>query len=346
MRLRTAPGRCVPIGLTILIALGVAAACRDAGSARTLRDERTKMGTRFEIQIVSDDVPAGRAAIEAAYAEIDRVEQLLSEWRETSEISEVNREAGSRAVAVGPDLYAVLERAAAISEMTDGAFDVTFAACGGRWSIRERRIPADREIADCLAHVDFRRVELDPLAGTVYLPDEAMRIGISGIGKGYGVDRAAAVLEAHGVTDYIVDGGGDIRLAGANVDRPWVVGIADPRRHGQLYATVHPERGAIVTSGDYERYFEQDGVRYHHILDPETGRPARRSVAVTVIAPEATDADALATGLFVLGPERGMQVVESTPGVEALIFGPDLAIHRSSGFPEIRLNEAAGPGSR
>jgi thiamine biosynthesis lipoprotein len=337
--------RVLSIAFALLTLIGCSVGGRDDGSPRTLRDERLKMGTRFEIQVVAADVAAGRAAIEAAYREIDRVERLLSEWRETSEISEVNRRAGQDAVRVGPDLFAVVERAIQIAEITDGAFDVTFAACGGIWSVRERKVPTDLQIDRCLVHVDFRRLAMDPEASTIFLPIEAMRIGIAGIGKGYGVDRAAEVLEAHGVTDFIVDGGGDLRLAGRNVGRPWIVGIADPRRPGQLHATLEPGRGAVVTSGDYQRYFEKDGVRYHHILDPATGRPARGSVAVTVVAATATDADALATGLFVLGPERGIEVVEGLPGVEALIFGPDLAVHRSSGFPEILLTEAPGPDS-
>ena len=345
MLFRPTPLRILSVALAMLSVAGCTPGSREDGAARIVRDERLKMGTRFEIQVVTGDPSAGRAAIEAAYQEIDRVEELLSEWRETSEISEVNRRGGQGAVAVGPELFSVVERAAGISEITDGAFDVTFAACGGAWSVRKQRIPTDAEIDACLVHVGFRRLELDPAASTIHLPTEAMRIGIAGIGKGFGVDRAAEVLEAHGVRDYIVDGGGDIRVAGRNVDRPWVVGIADPRREGQLHATLEVGRGAIVTSGDYQRYFVKDGVRYHHILDPTTGRPARRSVAVTVVAATATDADALATGLFVLGPERGIEIVESQPDVEALIFGPDLEIHRSSGFPEIRLTEDSKPDS-
>jgi len=340
---RLAPRRILPVAFAILTLAGCGTGTQEAGSPQAIRDERLKMGTRFEIQVVTDDTAAGREAIEAAYDEIDRVEQLLSEWRETSEISEVNRQAGRAAVVVGPDLFTVVERSMGISEITHGAFDVTFAGCGSIWSIRERRIPTDREIERCLVHVDYRRMELDPVGSTIFLPTEPMRIGIAGIGKGYGVDRAAEVLEAHGVDDYIVDGGGDIRLAGSNVDRPWIVGIADPRREGQLHATLEPGRGAIVTSGDYQRYFETDGVRYHHILDPTTGRPARGSVAVTVVASTATDADALATGLFVLGPERAIEAVEQLPEVEALIFGPDLVVLRSSGFPDIRPVEAAAP---
>ena len=321
------------------LALAVLAACAgprpgEAPRQHVLRDARSKMGAPFEIQLVATDEAAGRAAIDAAYDEIDRVEALISEWRESSEISEVNRRAGEAPVGVGPDLLAVLERSIWTSEVTEGAFDVTFAACGRAWSIRERRVATEAEISACLPHIGFRRIELDARRSTVFLPDPAMRIGVAGIGQGYGVDRAVEVLEARGFDSWVVDGAGDVRLSGTNVDRPWSVGIAHPRRRGELFAVVRPGRGAIVTSGDYERYFERDGVVYHHILDPATGRPARRSIAVTVIAPNATDADALSTGLFVLGPERGIEVAEALPGVEALIFGPDLEVRRTSGFPE------------
>ncbi len=307
------------------------------GPGALLRDERLLMGTRFQIQAVTDDEEAGAAAMEAAFTEVARVEALLSAWREASELSAVNRAAGRQPVAVGADLYAVVERSLEVSEWTGGAFDVTFAGCGGLWSFREPRIPSDGEIAACLPRVDFRAVVLDPEASSIFLPRADMRIGLSGIGKGYGVDRAAAVLEARGIHDYIVDGGGDIRLKGRKGDRPWTSGIAHPRRRGELYATLHPHQGAIVSSGDYERTFERAGVRYHHILDPTTGRPARRSAAVTVVAVNAMDADALATGLFVMGPEAGLALVESLPGVEALAFGPELSVHLSSGFPEITV---------
>jgi thiamine biosynthesis lipoprotein len=163
-----------------------------------------------------------------------------------------------------------------------------------------------------------------------------MKIGIAGIGKGFGVDRAAEVLARRGLTDWIVDGGGDIRLSGGRAGEPWQVGIAHPRRHGRLWGRLDLSSGAVVTSGDYESYFERDGVRHHHILDPATGRPSRGTAAVTVLAPDATTADALATGLMVLGPERGLALVESLAGVEALFIASDASVTRSSGFPELR----------
>jgi thiamine biosynthesis lipoprotein len=291
------------------------------------------MGTSFRIQVVAGDESSGNEAIEAAFAEVARVEELLSEWRETSEISEVNRSAGVRPVAVGPELYGVVERSIWASELTEGAFDITFASCGHLWSFRQPRLPGEAEIDGCLLHVGYRQLELDPERSSIHLPRAELRIGIAGIGKGYGVDRAAEVLRDWGFSDFIVDGGGDVRLAGRNLDQPWIVGIAHPRRSGELLARLSLGEGSIVTSGDYQQYFEREGVRYHHIIDPTTGRPARRSIAITVIAPNATDADALATGLFVMGPDRGLALVENLQSVEALMIGPNLEVRASSGFP-------------
>jgi thiamine biosynthesis lipoprotein len=194
-------------------------------------------------------------------------------------------------------------------------------------------VPDDESLAACLPSVGFQKVRLDERASSVFLPDPGMRIGLGGIAKGYGVDRAVEVLLARGFTNVVVDGGGDLRLEGADIDGPWTVNVAHPRRPGEVFETIHLARGAVVTSGDYLRYFERDGVRYHHIIDPATGRPASRSVAVTVIASTAADADALATGLFVLGPERGLAAIAALPGVEALYVAPDLGVHASPGFP-------------
>lgn len=301
------------------------------------RDRRQKMGTHFEIQIRGASAERARAAIDAAFAEIDRVEARLSEWREDSDISELNRMAGRTAVPVGEDLRAVLERSREISRMTDGAFDVTLAACSDLWSFREPvRVAEPAELEACREHVGWRKIEVRRGRSTVRLPDPAMRVGISGIGKGYGVDRAADVLESRGIHDYIVDGGGDIRLAATPGSPPWTVGIANPRRTGELWGSVSAVSGAVVTSGDYEAYFVQDGTRYHHVLDPGTGSPSREASAVTVTAPDAATADALATGLMVLGPERGVALVEQLPGVEALFLVDDREHSRSSGFPTVR----------
>ena len=264
------------------------------------------MGTTFRIEALADDSESGSRAIAAAFREVDRVEGLISSWDSSSQLSQVNRRAGEGPVEVGPELLELVETSLDISRRTRGAFDITFASCGSLWSFREPSIPSERAMRRCRQKIDYRRIELDPAAGTLFLPDEEIEIGVGGIGKGYGVDRAVATLEQHGIHSYIVDGGGDVRVRADGRRRPWRVGIAHPRRPDRLLGQLSVERGAVVSSGDYERYFERDGRRYHHILDPRTARPARKSVAVTVLADRAAEADALSTGLFVLGPKAGI----------------------------------------
>ncbi len=299
---------------------------------------RDAMGTYVRIQVVGLDDAVANDAIEAAYAEIERLEAILSEWRADSEISAINDAAGVAPVAVGPETVAVLRVALDLAERTGGAFDPTFAACGRLWSFRNRVVPSRADLDACRALVDRSAVEIDADddGGTVFLRRPGMRIGIAGVGKGWILDRAADVLRARGLRDFSVDGGGDLVLAGRGPRGRWVLGIADPRRPGTLHGTIEAPDGAVVTSGDYMQAFEKDGVRYHHILDPRTGMPAGRSAAVTVVAPDAATADALATGLFVLGPEAALAWVEATPGVEALVFDGAGAARASSGFPEVR----------
>jgi thiamine biosynthesis lipoprotein len=294
--------------------------------------ERQLMGTLFRIDVIVEDEAEGRSSIEAAFGEVERVEGLLSNWDEKSHISELNRAAGIQPVVVGHELMAVLQRAHDVARLTRGAFDITFASCGGLWSIREQRIPSDEELSACLAHVDYRKVALDHHQSAVFISDPDTRLGIAGLAKGYRVDRAADVLDRHGITDYVVNGGGDMRVSTGSSETRWPIKVAHPRRDTPL-GTVEIVSGAIATSGDYEWFFEQGGVRYHHILDPSTGHPARRSTSATVIAPSAVDADALATGLFVMGPEKGLELAERLPGVEALLITPDLSVHTTSGFP-------------
>jgi FAD:protein FMN transferase len=302
--------------------------------------EAVKMGTRFELKVVADNEAAADAAIDAAFEEVDRVEALLSEWREDSEISRVNSRAGQGPVAVGPELFEVVERAQQIAEMTDGAFDLTFASCGDLWSVSDKRVPDEATIAECKPRIDYQQIALDRGERTIALEESHTRIGIAAIGKGYGVDRAAQVLVERGVEHFMVDGGGDIRARGAHPKRPWRVGVAHPRQRDKLLASVPIGDAAVVTSGDYEHFFERDGQRYHHIIDPRTARPARASVAATVRAANATDADALATAFFVLGPERAVEIADDLPGVEALVVGADLDIHTSAGFDGVMESSA------
>lgn len=302
------------------------------GQVEVFRRSQPMMGTGFEIQVVTREGAKATEAINAAYAEIARVEALLSEWRDDSEISELNRRGHVGAVAVGPELFEVIERGISIGELSGGAFDITFAGCAGLWSQANEKLPSEEAIQSCLPKVGYQSVVLDKGRREIRFAREGMKVGIGGIGKGYGVDRAAAVLVERGFTDFVVDGGGDLYVSGTNRGAPWAVGVMNPREREELLGIVKIERGAVATSGDYERFFMHEGKRYHHIMDPRTGWPAGESMAVTVVANNATQADALATTLFVLGPEEGLELVGRLEGVEALIIGTDETLHLSAGM--------------
>lgn len=297
-----------------------------------LSREQPLMGTTFRITVLAPDQIRGSRAIDAAFSEIERVEHLISGWESTSELSAVNRAAGEKPVRVGPELMELVETSLRLSAKTEGAFDITFAGCGSLWSFRKPDIPSPSALAACRGKIGFERIELDTDDSTVFLPESDMEIGVGGIGKGYGVDRAAETLEKQGVTNYIVDGGGDVRVRADDRERPWRVGVAHPRQRGRLLGQLAVREGAVVSSGDYERYFERDGKRYHHILDPKTARPARKAVAVTVLSDRTAAADALSTGLFVMGPEEGLELAERMPDVEAMIIDPELEVHATEGF--------------
>ena len=301
-----------------------------------VRHAREAMGTVFTLT-VADPLPAElveRAAL-AAFDEIDRLEALLSEWRETSEISAVNRAAGLAPVVVSAETFECVSGALEVSQLTDGAFDLTWAAFRGLWKFSDEtppRLPDPARIKAALLKVGFRKVKADKKARTLFLEQRGMTLGLGGIGQGFAVDRAVIILRAHGLSRFIVDGGGDLYVAGEKAEgRPWVIGVQHPRDRGRLVAELPLPEGAVVTSGDYERYFEIEGRRYHHIIDLRTGYPATGSVSATVFSADATLADALATGLFVMGP-KGLSKLEAMPGVEAAVFSPDGRIEFTSGL--------------
>jgi thiamine biosynthesis lipoprotein len=293
----------------------------DAGEGAAFRTfEGEAMATTIRATLPAG--PSAEASAEAVFDVFRRVDAEMSEWKETSPLSEVNRQAGGAPVAVPAELLDVVGRGLEIGDVTEGAFDVTWAALWGLWDFRaaEPEVPPAGEIAAGAALVDYRKVEVDETAGTLRLPEAGMKIGLGGIAKGYALERAAVVLRERGLTDFLLVSGGQVYAAGRRGDRPWRVGIRDPRGGpGDFFAQVDLTDGSLSTSGDYERYFIEDGVRYHHILDPATGRPARGLRSATVLAADAVLADALSTGIFVLGPERGLALAERLDGVEAVL---------------------------
>jgi thiamine biosynthesis lipoprotein len=301
-----------------------------------VREARPLMGTVFRITVASRAVarPAVAAAVEEGFGEVARLEQVMSEWRDGTELSSVNRAAGASPVRVCAETFEVLERARHFSETSGGAFDVTFNALWGLWDFRRTPpvLPDPAEVARRLPLIDHRKLRLDAAARTAFLEQRGMRIGLGGIAKGYAVDRVCELLRRRGLADHIVAGGGDVRTAGSRGGQPWRVAIQHPREPGAMFTMEAGEGLAVSTSGDYERYFIIGGRRYHHIMDPRTGSPARGLISATVIAPTAMDSDAMATAVFVLGAPRGLDLASRTPGVEALVVDDDGRAHMTHGL--------------
>lgn len=292
------------------------------------------MGTLVSITAVASSQEIAQTSIEAGFQEIKRLEQLLSTWIQTSELSRVNAAAGQQPVAVGPETLELVSRSLEMARLTEGGFNIAVGPAVEAWSVSEReRIPTQEELQALRPLVDWTTIEIDLQTRTIFLPTPGMRIDVGGIGKGYAADRAVDVMKKVGAQGGVVALSGDIKTFG---DLPGMkgfpVGIRHPRQEGALIATVALKNEAVSTAGDYERYFERDGVRYHHILDPQSLEPARKCQSVTVIAGEGTVADGLDTGIFVLGPERGMDLVERLPGVEAVIVDAHGRVSVSSGL--------------
>ncbi|SMC22744.1 thiamine biosynthesis lipoprotein [Desulfacinum hydrothermale DSM 13146] len=283
---------------------------------------RPLMGTVVEISVVSRDEGRALHAIKAAFSEMERIERQMSFFRKDSELSRLNRRAGQQPVKVSSELWDLLRASVRISQMTQGGFDVTVAPLLRLWPIyrAEKILPTDAKIEEALRHVGYGKLLLGQQDHTVAFADPGMALDLGGIAKGHAIDRAVQILKGLGVQAALVNAGGDLYAYGRKPDgKPWRIGIRHPRQKEGILATARVEGVAVVTSGDYERFFIKNGKRYSHIIDPRSGFTARETAAVTVVAPQATLADGLATGVLVLGPEKGLSVVEGLPGVEAAV---------------------------
>jgi len=319
--------------LLVVLLLSPVAGCGHGGP-EILKRTQFLMGTLVEITVIARNDQASADALSGAFEVMRRIERLMSRRIEGSDVWRVNRAAGRKAVKISGDVLCVMEKALQVSDLSGGAFDPTVGSLVSLWDRcwKGDRVPSRGEVASALARVGYRDLQIDEDKGALFLRREGMELALGGIAKGYAVDRAFRFLKDLGFKALIVDAGGDLRTGGTKFGAPWVVGIQDPRDESRLMATVEVKEAAVATSGDYERYFIKDGVRYHHILDPVTGFPARRSRSVTVFSDRLVWADALATAVFVLGPERGMALVESLPGTEALIVDGEGRVSISSGM--------------
>ena len=285
------------------------------------------MGTNVHFVAFTNDrvnVAQVRTAMSAAFDEINRLEGLLSEWRNDSEVGQINLNP-DHWVKVGPETFAVIARGLEAGKVSQGAFDITFQAMSNVWKFgsaaeAKPKLPSKAEVEQRRRFVDFRKVELDAQARAVRIP-RGYQLGLGGIAKGYIVDRAADVLKKAAIKDFLVQAGGDLYGAGRKPDgSPWVTGIQDPRAaQGEFFATIELTDHAFSTAGDYARSYLIGGRRYHHIIDPHTGYPATASRSVTVWADDATTADAIDDAVFILGPERGLELAQASPGVGVVI---------------------------
>jgi thiamine biosynthesis lipoprotein len=296
--------------------------------------EEAIMGTRVAVELWSEDAALAQRAMDEVIAEMRRTDELMSTYKPESQLSLVNAHAHERPVEVDADIIEVVARALEMSRLSGGAFDITYASVGYLYDFRAHQRPSDQQIAAALPGVDYRQVQVDRDARTIRFLRAGVRIDLGGIAKGYAVDRSIERLRALGIEHAMVNAGGDTRLLGDRRGKPWVVGIRDPRNEGHMVTRLPLEDEAISTSGDYERYFEEDGVRYHHILVPGTGRSARGVRSATVIGADATLTDALSTTVFVLGVEHGMRLITQLPGVEAVVVDDQGRIYYSDGLAQ------------
>ena len=294
--------------------------------------EEAIMGTAIRVELWSDDAARGQAAIAAVMAEMHRIDHAMSPHKPASELSRINAGAAAAPVSISDEMARLVDRALHFSALSGGAFDITYAGVGHLYDYRQRIRPSDEAIVRARQAVGYRHLELDPVARTLRFRREGVRIDLGGFAKGHAVDNAAQILERHGIAHAIVSAGGDSRVIGDRRGRPWTIAIRDPRQPAQVVAVLPLEDVSISTSGDYERFFVRDGVRCHHVIDPRTGKSALDVRSVTILAADGLTTEGLSKSVFVLGVEAGMRLVESQPGVDAVVVDATGRLHFSSGL--------------
>lgn len=295
------------------------------------------MGTIVEITVAFDDEKRANEAIDAGFKEIKRLEQLMSTYIPDSNLSRINDSAGVSPVKADREVLYLIKKGIELGDLTNGAFNIAVGPLVKLWGIPDKRefIPSKKEIEQLLPITDYHNIKIDEEKGEVFLKKKGMRIDLGGIAKGYAADRAITVLKEKGIDNTIVAVAGDVKAIGKRPDgKAWHIGVKHPREKEKLLGTVDISDMAVSTSGDYERFFIKDGILYHHIFDPRTGEPARKSQSATVVAGEGIVSDALSTGVFVLGPEMGMELIERMPDVEGIIVDSTGKVFVSSGMKD------------
>lgn len=301
----------------------------------THKKKLSMLGSPFEVTVVAQDTIQGNEYINLAVAEVKRIENLISDWIPTTQISKVNQNAGIQPVTVDKEVFDLVERSIKVSHITSGAFDISYASMDKIWKFdgSMKVIPTEEAIKKSVSKIGYRNIVLDPKEQTIFLKMEGMKLGLGGIGQGYIADKIKELLQSKGCVSGIVNVSGDINTWGKQIDgKPWTVGIVNPMNKNKIFATFPLENSAVETSGSYEKFVIFDGIRYSHIIDPRTGYPVQGIVSVSVFAKQTEIADALATGIFVLGVEVGLDLVNQLKGIECIIVDDKGKIHSSKGI--------------
>ena len=296
-----------------------------------LRRAMTLMGSRFEITLVDKDSATANQHIDQVVAEIDRIENLISEWRPATQLSEVNRQAGIQPVKVDKELFALTQRALYFSKLSDGAFDISIVAMDKIWRFdgSQDSIPSDAAVRKSIQKVGYQHIMLDSVNSTIFLALPGMKIGFGSIGKGYAADKGRAYLQDLGVKGGIVNASGDLSTWGSQYNgKPWTIGIFNPFKPAKMVKTLKMNNNAVATSGNYEKYIEVGGKRYSHIIDPKTGYPATGLVSVTIVGPSAEFANGLSTSIMVLGEQKGKQLLKQFPLYKGILITDKGKVHQ------------------
>ncbi len=284
------------------------------------------MGSRFEFTAVHTEEEICNNAIQAGITEARRIENLISSWDPNSQTSEIVRMAGREAVKVDIELFHLIERSLKVSEVTKGAFDISFASINPIWTFdgQEQEMPDSSLIQASVSRISYQNILLNPVDTSVYLKEQDMKIGFGAIGKGYAAARASRLMRKMGVRSGLVNAGGDLYAWGKDeLANSWTIGVTDPVDKSKMLGWLEISDMAVVTSGDYERFLTIDGKRYAHIIDPRTGWPASGIKSVSIICPDPELADALATSVFVMGEEDGLHLINQLKGVECLLINDE-----------------------
>ena len=294
-----------------------------------LREDADIMGTRITVELFHADPSIARRGVDMVFSEMRRIDNSMSPYIESSELAQLNKEAHRGPYRVSKELFHLIQRSQEFSRKTQGAFDITFASVGFLYDYRNAIKPDESERIRATSLINYRNLVLDEEQSSITFTKPGVRIDLGGIAKGYAVDRCIKLLKELGISQALVTAGGDSRIIGDRWGRPWTVGVRNPRDPDEVIAVIPLQDVALSTSGDYQRYFEEDGIRYHHIINPQSGKSARELQSVTIIAPDATTTDALSTSVFVLGVEAGLALINSLAETDAILVDSKGRLHYS-----------------